>query len=60
VSRRYRVGPCRDPLRLWFVERSEPRARRYFSSAAVARRVCALLRQGKLDFDADHDFERFV
>lgn len=55
------LGPVGDPLRLWYVERQdEKRERRYFSSRKVARDVVKLLRLGKLDFDNDSHFAKYV
>lgn len=62
-SPRFTVGPCGDPLRLWYVERITttslfPGTRRYFRSRLAAREAAKLLRQGKIDFQNDADFKR--
>jgi hypothetical protein len=58
----FKIGPCRDRLGLWYVERRNGSVcqRRYFSYRHTARDVVKLLRDGKLNFDLDTDFERFV
>jgi len=45
----FKVGPCRDPLRLWYVARQNGRSTvlRYFSSRTVAMEVVKLLRHGE-------------
>jgi len=43
-----RIGPCRDPLRLWFLEYRDRRGiwRRYFADRDEARRALAAYRAG--------------
>jgi hypothetical protein len=45
-SRLPRIGPCRDPLRLWFLEFDDARGRwrRYFADRAEARAALRVLK----------------
>ena len=48
VVTRPRIGPCRDPLHLWFLEWADDRGiwRRYYANRDEARRALTAHRQG--------------